>query len=322
MTNRTSRLRANPALRELVAETGVKAPALVFPFFVKGSGRLEEPYGKGVARVPLGEVEGWISPLARKGLRAVLLFGVPDGKDEAGHEVYSDGGVVQRAVRAMKSKFPSIAVITDVCMCQYTTHGHCGIVAGERIDRERTCEALAKVAVSHAKAGADMVAPSAMADGQVAAIRGGLDKAGFEDVALMSYSAKYASSLYAPFREAANSAPAFGDRSAYQMDFRNRREALHEAEVDVEEGADVIMIKPALPYLDVISDLKAKLRRPVAAYQVSGEYVMIKAYCERTKTDEERLIAETVTAIRRAGADVVISYFVPELLELIGKGRL
>ena len=317
-----SRLRTTPTLRDLVAETNIRKSGLIFPFFVKDAGEVEEPHGKGVARVPLERLIGWLSPIQELGLESVLIFGIPNGKDCAGSEAYSEDGTVQKAVKILRREYPSLNIVTDVCLCQYTDHGHCGILEGNRIDREKTLEALARVAVSHAQAGSDIVAPSAMADGQVAAIRAGLDGAGFVDTAVMSYSTKYASSLYAPFRDAAASAPAFGDRSAHQMDFRNRREGVLEAELDVEEGADILMVKPALPCLDIISDLKAKINRPIAAYQVSGEYVMIKSYCKCTGTDESRLIVETTMAIRRAGADIVISYFTPELLGLFKEGRL
>jgi porphobilinogen synthase len=310
-----SRLRAKENLRNMVSETALNRNGLVWPFFVKTEGRPEEVHGKGIARVPLGDVEAFVEPLYELGLRSALLFGVPQRKDGAGSGAFD--GPVQQAAARLKRCFPGLNVITDVCLCHYTDHGHCGIVEEGRINRGKTLEALSKVAVSHAEAGADVVAPSAMADGQVGALRRALDAAGFEETCIMAYSAKYASTLYAPFREAAGSSPAFGDRSAYQMDFRNGREGILEGELDLEEGADILMVKPAMPYLDVIKEFRERFTRPIAAYQVSGEYVMIKEYCRATGTDEAKVALEMLTCIRRAGAKIIMSYFVPEILKTL-----
>lgn len=310
-----SRLRAKENLRNMVSETALSRNGLVWPFFVKAEGRPEEVHGKGITRVPLGEVEAFVEPLYELGLKSALLFGVPQRKDGAGSGAFD--GPVQSAIARLKRCFPGLNVITDVCLCQYTDHGHCGVVEDGRINRGKTLEALSKVAVSHAEAGADVVAPSAMADGQVGALRRALDAAGFEGTCIMAYSAKYASTLYAPFREAAGSSPAFGDRAAYQMDFRNSREGILEGELDLAEGADILMVKPAMPYLDVIKEFRERFTRPIAAYQVSGEYVMIKEYCRATGTDETKVALEMLTCIRRAGAKIIMSYFVPEILKTL-----
>ncbi len=312
-----SRLRSRRSLRDMVSETGLNRNGLVWPFFVKADGRAEEVHGKGIMRVPLGGVESFVEPLLKLGLRSVLLFGVPCRKDGAGSGAFE--GPVQQATAQLKRRFPDLNVITDVCLCQYTDHGHCGIVENGAINRRKTLGALSKVAVSHAEAGADVVAPSAMADGQVRVLRQALDDAGFENTCIMAYSAKFASTLYAPFREAAGSSPAFGDRATHQMDFRNGREAILEGELDLAEGADILMVKPAMPYLDVIKEFKERFTRPIAAYQVSGEYVMIKEYCRATGTDEIKVALEMLTCIRRAGAKIIMSYFVPEILKELGE---
>jgi len=309
------RLRRSRVIRDMVAETSVAPANLVFPFFVKRGGAAEDVLSPGIRRIPLPSLADTVGSLYEKGLRSVILFGIPDRKDVLGSEAYARDGVVQESVRALKAHFPDLIVATDVCLCQYTDHGHCRIIRGQRYDEAGTLEALSRIAVSHAEAGADVVAPSAMADNQVAAVRGALDREGFTETLIMSYSVKYASALYAPFREAAGSAPGFGDRSAYQMDFRNRREALAEASLDVEQGADIVMVKPALHYLDVVSEVKRHINRPVAAFHVSGEYAMAKLYARYAGLDERRVALEAIFSIRRAGADIIISYFTPQLLD-------
>jgi porphobilinogen synthase len=255
------------------------------------------------------------------GVPAVLLFGLPARKDDTGSEAASPKGAVQQAVRLLKKKLPELVVITDVCLCGYTSHGHCGLLSGREVDNDASLEALSQVAVSHAEAGADMVAPSDMMDGRVGAIREALDERGFEMVPIMSYAVKYASSFYGPFRDAAESAPAFGDRRSYQMDPANSREALREAALDVEEGADILMVKPALPYLDVIAQLAAEFDLPLAAYQVSGEYAMIKAAAANGWLDETAVMLEALLSIKRAGADLILTYFAKQAAALIGKSR-
>jgi porphobilinogen synthase len=253
------------------------------------------------------------------GIPAVLLFGIPDKKDETATGAFAEGGIIQRAIKRVKEKVPGILVVTDVCLCEYTSHGHCGMVEKGAVQNDLTLEVLAETAVSHAKAGADMVAPSAMMDGQVGAIREGLDEAGYEDVPIMAYAAKYASSFYGPFREAAESAPQFGDRTAYQMDPANGDEAMREITLDVAEGADIIMVKPALPYLDIIRRAREEFDLPLAAYNVSGEFAMIKAAAEKGWLDGTRAMMEALTAIKRAGADIIITYFAREAAELLRK---
>jgi len=248
---------------------------------------------------------------------AVILFGLPHEKDERGTEAYSQNGIVQEAIRAIKDKYPELVVITDVCLCEYTSHGHCGILKGREVDNDASTDILAKVAVSHARAGADMVAPSDMMDGRVAVMRQALDENGFENIAILAYAAKYCSAFYGPFREAADSAPQFGDRRSYQMDAANSNEALREVAMDIEEGADIVMVKPALAYLDVIRRVKETYDWPVAAYNVSGEYAMIKAAAARGWLDEERVMMETLIAIRRAGADLILTYFAKDAAKLL-----
>ncbi len=313
----TSRLRRNKILRDLVSETALAPHNFIYPIFVKETGDIERSRWGGMEKVPLSGLVEYLSGYIASGLRSFLIFGVPSSKDSLGSHAYSGDGVVQRAIRAIKASLPPVNILTDVCLCQYTDHGHCGILEGSRIHRNKTLSILSRIAVSHAEAGADIVAPSAMADGQVSAIRSALDEGGFEDVGIMSYSAKFRSFLYSPFREVASSAPAFGDRSSYQMDFRNRREAVKEALQDIQEGADMVMVKPAMPYLDVISELRRILTCPLAAYQVSGEYVMLKEYCKSTDTDERGVFLEALTAIKRAGADIIISYYAPEVVKAL-----
>ena len=314
------RLRRTEALRELVRETDLSARHLVQPMFVvAGEGVREDvPSMPGIERFSISELVGEAGDVLAAGVRSVILFGIPSDKDELASGAYDDEGVVQMAVRALKEAHPDLTVITDVCLCEYTSHGHCGFVRDGEVDNDITVELLAKTAISQAEAGADAVAPSAMADGQVAAIRHQLDEEGHPNVPILAYSAKYASAFYGPFREAAESTPEFGDRRGYQMDPANAAEAVREAELDLEEGADMLMVKPAVPYLDVISRVKRETDAPLAAYHVSGEYSMLKAAAAKGWIDERSAVLETLTAIRRAGADVVITYHAKEVAGWLG----
>ncbi|MEW6081707.1 MAG: porphobilinogen synthase [Bacillota bacterium] len=307
---RGRRLRASPALRNLVRETKLHVEDLIYPLFVTaGKGvRQEIPSMPGVARLSVDLLGNEVLEAANRGVGAVILFGVPDRKDEAGSMAFQPGGVVQEAVSVLKKAFPSFLVITDVCLCQYSSSGHCGLVRGSRVLNDESLEVLAETALSHAKAGADLVAPSDMMDGRVGAIRKRLDAEGFVDVGIMAYSAKYASAFYGPFREVAASDPSFGDRLTYQMDPANAREAVKEAFMDIHEGADIVMVKPALPYLDIMAKVKAASDRPVATYNVSGEYSMVKAAAANGWLDERRVVMEILTSMKRAGADMVITY--------------
>jgi porphobilinogen synthase len=304
------RLRRTRALRELVRETELRPSHLIQPLFVVAGEAVREPVEAmpGVERYSITELVGEAGEVLSSGVRAVILFGIPSEKDEMGSGAYDDEGVVQMAVRALKDAHPELVVITDVCLCEYTSHGHCGFVRDGEVDNDITVELLAKTAISHAEAGADVVAPSDMMDGRVASIRHQLDEEGHPDVAILAYSAKYASAFYGPFREAAGSTPEFGDRRGYQMDPANVSEAVREAKLDLEEGADALMVKPAVPYLDVVRRVKEETGAPVAAYHVSGEYSMIKAAAANGWIDERAAVLETLTAIRRAGADIVITY--------------
>jgi len=320
---RPRRLRKNELFRRLVRETTVTVDDLVAPLFIcPGRGvRRSVSSMPGVFQLSIDQAVKEVESLKNLDIPAVILFGVPEGKDESASGAFAHEGIIQRAIREIKKKVPEIIVITDVCLCEYTSHGHCGLLRKNEVDNDLTLEVLAEVAVSHAKAGADMVAPSAMMDGQVGAIREALDEAGFEEIPIMAYSAKYASSFYGPFREAAESAPQFGDRKAYQMDPANSDEAMREISLDVSEGADIIMVKPALPYLDIIRRAKEEFDLPLAAYNVSGEYAMVKAASQLGWMDGERVMMEVLTAIKRAGADLIITYFAPEVARLIkGKG--
>ncbi len=312
---RLRRLRRTGALRDLVRESELRPAHLVQPLFVvSGEGLREEvPSMPGIERLSISELVEEAGEIAAAGIRAVLLFGIPALKDEQGSGAFDDEGVVQMAVRALKEAHPDLVVITDVCLCEYTSHGHCGFVRDDEVDNDITIELLAKTAISQAEAGADAVAPSAMADGQVAAIRAQLDEEGHSKIPILAYSAKYASAFYGPFREAAESTPEFGDRRGYQMDPANAAEAVREAKLDLEEGADMIMVKPAVPYLDVIARVKRETDAPLAAYHVSGEYSMLKAAAANGWIDERAAVLETLTAIRRAGADVVITYHAKEV---------
>ena len=305
------RLRRTKALRDLVRETELSPRHLVQPLFVVAGEGVREPVESmpGIERFSISELVAEASELQAVGVEAVILFGIPASKDESGSAAHDDEGVVQLAVRALKEAHPELTVITDVCLCEYTSHGHCGFVRDGEVDNDITVELLARTAISHADAGADAVAPSDMMDGRVAAIRHQLDEEGHPDTPIIAYSAKYASAFYGPFREAAESTPEFGDRRGYQMDPANAREALREARLDVAEGADMVMVKPALPYLDVIRAVREDLDLPIAAYQVSGEYSMLKAAAANGWLDERAAALEALTAIRRAGADVILTYY-------------
>lgn len=318
---RPRRLRENDVIRRMVRETCLSPSNLVYPLFVT--------HGKGVKReIPsmpdcfqesIDEVVKNAKEIHSLGVPAVILFGIPEHKDETGSGAYNDKGIVQEAVRAIKNAVSDLYVITDVCMCEYTSHGHCGVIEKGRIANDLTLELLAKEALSHVKAGADMVAPSDMMDGRVEAIRLALDDDGYSHIPIMSYAAKYASAFYGPFREAAESTPQFGDRRSYQMDPANRREALREVALDVEEGADIIMVKPALSYLDIISDVRDSFDLPVAAYNVSGEYSMVKAAARAGWVDEQNMMMEILISIKRAGADIILTYFAKDAARLLNK---
>ncbi|MGB9762140.1 MAG: porphobilinogen synthase [Caldimicrobium sp.] len=318
---RARRLRRNEAVRSLVRETRLSVDDFIYPLFiVEGKGIKEEIRSMpGIYRFSIDRVFSEVKEALDLGIKAFLLFGIPGKKDEVGSSAYAKEGIIQRAVKALKDKFPEAVIITDVCMCEYTSHGHCGIIKNGEVDNDLTLEQLARIAVSHAKAGADWVAPSDMMDGRVSRIREALDEAGFPQVAIMSYAVKYCSSFYGPFREAAESAPQFGDRRSYQMDPANAREAMREALMDVEEGADIIMVKPAMPYLDIIKMLRENLYHPIAAYQVSGEYAMIKAAAKLGFLDEEKVMIESLISIKRAGADLIITYFAKRMAEILHK---
>jgi porphobilinogen synthase len=307
----------------MVRETSLRIDDFVYPLFAVHGRGVREPIGSmpGQYRLSIDELLKECKDAASMGIPAVLLFGLPRDKDPRGSEAYAEDGIIQQAVRAVKDTIPDLLVITDVCLCEYTSHGHCGVVEDGRIKNDPTLELIARTAVSHAEAGADLVAPSDMMDGRVSAIREGLDEAGFPETPIMAYSAKYASAFYGPFREAADSTPQFGDRRSYQMDPANAMEAMREVALDVDEGADIVMVKPALPYLDVIARVKGEFGLPVAAYSVSGEYAMLKAAGQLGWLDEDRAVLEALTGIRRAGADIIISYFAKDAARLIEQGR-
>ena len=315
--HRPRRLRRSDALRRLVRETRIVVEQLVQPLFIVPGSGVERPVASmpGVSQLSVDRVAEECRALADAGVASVLLFGVPEHKDARGSGALDENGIIPQALRAIRKAAPSLLRMTDVCLCEYTDHGHCGVVADGHVVNDATLELLAAEAVAHARAGADLVAPSDMMDGRIGAVRSALDAAGFAELPIMAYAAKYASALYGPFRDAAESTPAFGDRRAYQMDPANAEDALREVAHDIDEGADIVMVKPALPYLDVIRRVKERFGYPVAAYQVSGEYAMIKAAAARGWIDEARVVEETVTAIRRAGADVVITYFARALAE-------
>jgi porphobilinogen synthase len=310
-TVRMRRMRSNPAIRRMVRETALDAGDLIYPLFVKpGTGRRDEISSMpGVFQLTIDQLEAEAKEILSLGIPAVILFGLPESKDLAGSGAFDEHGIVQQAIRELKAKAPELYVITDVCMCEYTSHGHCGAVdEGGCVINDVTLEMLAATALSHAEAGADMVAPSDMMDGRVAAIRAALDADGYIDVPIMAYSAKYASGYYGPFRDAADSAPAFGDRSQYQMDPANGDEAIRETALDIDEGADIVMVKPALAYMDIIRRVKDDFGMPTAAYNVSGEYAMVKAAAAKGWIDEQRVVLETLTGFKRAGADLILTY--------------
>ena len=321
---RGRRLRKTQGLRELVRETEVRAKDLIQPYFVlEGSDAEAEipiPSMPGQEQLGIRALIKRIGAARGNGLRSVILFGIPERKDERGSQAYARDGIIQKAVAELKAAFPELTVITDVCLCEYTSHGHCGLIRDGEVDNDSTLELLAETALSHARAGADMVAPSDMMDGRVAAIRQKLDTGGFSQLPILSYAVKYASSFYGPFRDAAQSAPSFGDRKTYQMDPANAREAIREATADVREGADMLMVKPAMPYLDIIRMVKDRFDLPLAAYQVSGEFSMIKAAGEKGIIDETRVMMESLTAIKRAGADLILTYFAEDVLQLLQEG--
>lgn len=316
---RARRLRRNENIRRLVRETKLSVEDFIYPLFVvEGEGIKEEiPSMPGIYRYSPDKLKEELKEVVDLGIPAVILFGIPRRKDEVGSETWNDEGIIQRTVRLIKEKFPDLVVFTDVCFCEYTSHGHCGVVINGEVDNDLTLENLKKQVVSHARAGADFVAPSGMMDGMVKAIREALDSEGFKNVGILSYSVKYASSFYGPFREAAESAPSFGDRRGYQMDCANFREAIKEALLDVQEGADMVMVKPALAYLDVIRELRERLYLPIVAYNVSGEYSLVKAGERLGWIDGKRVMLEILTSIKRAGADIIISYFAKEVAKLL-----
>lgn len=321
--HRPRRLRKDDLIRRMVRETMLSVNDLVYPLFVtEGEGiRSEIPSMPGICRLSIDNLVGEMTEVKSLGIPAVILFGVPDEKkkDDIGSEAYNPDGIVQRAVKALKREGKDIIVITDVCIDEFTSHGHCGLVDGEKILNDPTLEVLAKMALTHVKAGADMVAPSDMMDGRVSAIRDALDEEGFPDIPIMSYAAKYASSFYGPFRDAAASAPKFGDRRSYQMDPANRREALTEVALDIEEGADIVMVKPALAYLDIISDIRDNFDVPVAAYNVSGEYSIVKAAAQKGWIDGQSAMMEVLTSIKRAGADIILTYFAKDAAGILNQ---
>ena len=320
---RPRRLRESPLLRRMVREARLDVDDLIIPLFaVHGRGVREGIESMpGQFRLSIDELVKETKDIAGMGIPAILLFGVPQTKDPRGSEAYAEDGIVQQATRAVKETIPDLLVITDVCLCQYTSHGHCGVLEEGRVKNDPSVELLTRVALSQVEAGSDMVAPSDMMDGRVAAIREALDESGFQETPIMAYSAKYASGFYGPFREAADSAPQFGDRRAYQMDPANAMEALREIAIDIDEGADIVMVKPALPYLDVISRAKGEFGLPLAAYSVSGEYAMLKAAGRMGWLDEERVMMEALTSIRRAGADLVITYFAKDAARVLERGQ-
>lgn len=320
---RPRRLRKNENFRRLIRETRLSVDDLIYPLFVVEGKGIKKPIDSmpGNYQMSVDNLVKEVREAKALGIPGVLLFGIPEKKNEVASGAFAENGVIQKAVKKVKDAVPDILVITDVCLCEYTSHGHCGMLKGGEVDNDTTVEVLAETAVSQARAGADMVAPSAMMDGQVGAIRDGLDEAGFEAVPIMAYSAKYASCFYGPFREAAESAPQFGDRKAYQMDPPNVVEAVREIGLDIEEGADIIMVKPALPYLDVIRTAREEFDLPIAAYNVSGEFAMIKAAARLGWLDGERAMMEALTAIKRAGADIILTYFAKDAAKLLQAGK-
>ena len=324
LIQRPRRLRGSENLRKMVRETRMDKSSLIYPLFVKeGTGIEEEiPSMEGQFRYSVDRLPFELERLQNAGVNSIMLFGIPDHKDEVGSGAYDPNGIVQKALREAKKQFPDMYYITDVCMCEYTSHGHCGVLCGHDVNNDATLELLAKTAVSHVEAGADMVAPSDMMDGRVRAIREALDANGHYGAPIMSYAVKYASAFYGPFRDAAGSAPAFGDRKSYQMDYHNRREGMKEALTDIEEGADIIMIKPAMSYLDMVSEVYKATNVPIAAYSVSGEYAMVKAAAKMGWIDEERIMCEMAVSAYRAGAQIYLTYYAKELAKCMDEGRI
>ena len=324
LIKRPRRLRGGETLRKMVRETRMDKSSLIYPLFVmEGTGIQEEiPSMEGQYRYSLDRLPYKLEQLEKAGVSSIMLFGIPDHKDEIGSGAYAQDGIVQKALRSAKERFPEMYYVTDVCMCEYTSHGHCGVLCGHDVDNDKTLELLAKTALSHAQAGSDMIAPSDMMDGRVRAIREMLDANGHYTAPIMSYAVKYASGFYGPFRDAAGSAPSFGDRKSYQMDFHNSREGIKEALMDVEEGADIIMVKPAMAYQDMITRVRDEVNVPVAAYSVSGEYAMVKAGASLGYIEEERIISEMAVGVYRAGADIYLTYFAPEIARLMDEGRI
>ena len=324
LIQRPRRLRGSENLRKMVSETRMDKSSLIYPLFVKeGTGIEEEiPSMEGQFRYSVDRLPFELERLQNAGVNSIMLFGIPDHKDEVGSGAYDPNGIVQKALREAKKQFPDMYYITDVCMCEYTSHGHCGVLCGHDVNNDATLELLAKTAVSHVEAGADMVAPSDMMDGRVRAIREALDANGHYGAPIMSYAVKYASAFYGPFRDAAGSAPSFGDRKSYQMDFHNRREGMKEALTDVEEGADIIMVKPAMSYLDMVSEVSKAVNVPVATYSVSGEYAMVKAAAKMGWIDEERIMCEMAVSAYRAGAQIYLTYYAKELAKCMDEGRI
>ena len=324
LIQRPRRLRGSEKLRKMVRETRMDKSSLIYPLFVKeGTGIEEEiPSMEGQYRYSVDRLPFELERLQNAGVNNIMLFGIPDHKDEVGSGAYDPNGIVQKALREAKKQFPDMYYITDVCMCEYTSHGHCGVLCGHDVNNDATLELLAKTAVSHVEAGADMVAPSDMMDGRVRAIREALDANGHYEAPIMSYAVKYASAFYGPFRDAAGSAPSFGDRKSYQMDFHNRREGMKEALTDVEEGADIIMVKPARSYLDMVSEVSKAVNVPVATYSVSGEYAMVKAAAKMGWIEEERIMCEMAVSAYRAGAQIYLTYYAKELAKCMDEGRI
>lgn len=323
--NRGRRLRQTQNIRDMVSETRLNKKSLIYPLFIQeGKGIKEEIKAMpNQFRYSIDKINFEIENLLKMGIKSVLLFGIPDKKDCTGTSAYIDDGIIQKAIREIKRNFSEITCITDVCMCEYTDHGHCGILdKNNMVDNDKTIKILSKIAISHIESGADIVAPSDMMDGRIREIRTALDEKGFINIPIISYAIKYASAFYGPFREAADSAPAFGDRKTYQMDYRNRNEALKEALYDIQEGADIIMVKPALSYLDIIRDIKNNINLPVCAYSVSGEYSMIKIAGKNGIIDEDKIIRETTTSMYRAGTDILITYFAKEIAKFIDEGKI
>jgi len=321
MYNRTRRLRKSEGIRRLVQETKISVDDFIYPLFIEEGNNIETEIVSmpGIKRYSLDTISKELDEVVALNIPAVLLFGIPSEKDDTGTETWNDNGIMQQAIRFIKKNYPKLYVITDVCFCEYTSHGHCGVIHNNDVDNDATLVNIAKQVVSHAKAGVDMVAPSGMMDGTIAMIRKSLDNTGFVDLPIMAYSVKYASAFYGPFRDAADSAPTFGDRRTYQMDPANRDEGMREANFDDQEGADILMVKPALSYLDIIRDLKNDFDRPIACYNVSGEYAMVKAAAEKGWIDGEKVMMESLLSMKRAGADIIITYFAKEAAKFLMK---